>query len=233
MTSDRSVGRLRSPAIGPAAWRSPLDAAPLSSRDKILDVAEALFARRGFAGVGLREVADAAGLGKSSLFHHFHSKTQLYFEVLRRVLGRLQARLRPVLAAPGGALGKLDRWVDALVDVLAEHPTTARLLLRGLFEQDDFPAEPLPEAQACEQILGETLQGIDRLLREGIDEGAFRPVSTPHTVQTLIGATVYHFASGELGENLLGRPLLSSEAVSRRKEEFRNLLHVGLAAGSA
>lgn len=178
-------------------------------------------------------MADAAGLGKSSLFHHFHSKTQLYFEVLRRVLGRLQARLRPVLAAPGGALGKLDRWVDALVDVLAEHPTTARLLLRGLFEQDDFPAEPLPEAQACEQILGETLQGIDHLLREGIEEGAFRPVSTPHTVQTLIGATVYHFASGELGENLLGRPLLSSEAVSRRKEEFRNLLHVGLAAGSA
>ena len=61
----------------------------------------------------------------------------------------------------------------------------------------------------------------------------FRRVSTPHTVQTLIGATVYHFASGEIGEKLLGRPLLSSEAVSRRNEEFLNLLHVGLAAESA
>ncbi len=178
-------------------------------------------------------MADAAGLRKSSLFHHFHSKAQLYFEVLQRVLGRIQARLRPVLASPGGALAKLDRWVDALVDALAEHPTTARLLLRGLFEQDDFPTEPLPEAEACEQILGETLQGIHRLLREGIEEGVFRPVSAAHTVQTLIGSTVYHFASGEFGENLLGRPLLSAEAVSLRKQELRNILHLGLAARSA
>ena len=36
-----------------------------TSREKILDVAEARFAQRGYAGVGLREVAEAAGLGKS------------------------------------------------------------------------------------------------------------------------------------------------------------------------
>ena len=72
-----------------------------SSREKILEVAEAHFARRGFSGVGLREVAVAAGLGKSSLFHHFESKAQLYFEVLERVLGRIQERLQPALAQAG------------------------------------------------------------------------------------------------------------------------------------
>jgi AcrR family transcriptional regulator len=207
--------------------------APVSSREKILEVAEALFAQRGFHGVGLREVADAAGLGKSSLFHHFRSKAQLYFEVLRQVLRRIDGRLAPVLAAPGSPAEKLDRWLDALVDALAEHGATARLLLRGLFEQDDFPSEPLPEAQACERVLADTLQGIQTLLREGVEQGVFRRVSVAHTVQTLIGATVYHFASGELGESLLGRPLLSSEAVSRRKQELRQLFHRGLAATPA
>jgi TetR/AcrR family transcriptional regulator len=207
--------------------------APVSSREKILEVAEALFAQRGFNGVGLREVADAAGLGKSSLFHHFRSKAQLYFEVLRQVLRRIDGRLAPVLAAPGSPSEKLDRWLDALVDALAEHGATARLLLRGLFEQDDFPSEPLPEAQACERVLADTLQGIQTLLREGVEQGVFRRVSVAHTVQTLIGATVYHFASGELGESLLGRPLLSSEAVSRRKQELRQLFHRGLAATPA
>jgi hypothetical protein len=52
----------------------------------------------------------------------------------------------------------------------------------------------------------------------------------PHTVQTLIGATVFHFASGELGESIIGKPLLSSDAVRRRKQELRNLLQRGLAA---
>jgi TetR/AcrR family transcriptional regulator len=205
-------------------------AASPSSRDKILEVAEAHFARRGFSGVGLREVAEAAGLGKSSLFHHFQSKTQLYFEVLERVLGRIQERLAPALASTAAPFEKLAGCIDALVDALAEHPATARLLLRGLVEEEDFPDEPLPESQRAEQLLAQILQSIHALLHDGIERGAFRKVSVPHTVQTLIGATVYHFASGELGESIIGKPLLSSDAVRRRKQELRNLLQRGLAA---
>jgi AcrR family transcriptional regulator len=206
----------------------------LSSRDKILDVAEALFARRGFSGVGMREVSEAVGLGKSSLFHHFHTKTQLYFEVLDRVLSRIQERLAPVLSSAGSPLERVDRGVDALIDALAEHPTTARLLLRSLFEDDDFPTEAQEAEQvAAELRLQQILDAIRGLLQDGVDQGVFRPVSVPHTMQTLIGATVYHFASGELGESLLGEPLLSAASVSRRKEELRNLLHYGLAAEPA
>lgn len=206
-----------------------MTAGPPSSREKILDVAEALFARRGFAGVGLREVAEAAGLQKSSLFHHFRGKAQLYYEVLLRVLARIELRLDPVLRSAAPPPEKLDRWVDGLVDALAEHPATARLLLRGLFEDDDVGDDAAPEAEAAEAVLGALLQGIHRLLREGVESGAFREVSVPHTVQTLIGATVYHFASGELGEGVLGSPLLSAGAVARRKNELKNLLHRGLA----
>ena len=49
-------------------------------------------------------------------------------------------------------------------------------------------------------------------------------------MQTLIGATVYHFASGEVGEGMLGGPLLSAEAVRARKAEVKAFLHHGLAA---
>lgn len=205
----------------------------MSSRDKILEVSEALFARRGYAGVGLREVADSVGLGKSSLFHHFRGKSQLYFEVLGRVLARIHARVDPVLAGIGDPVERLLRFVDALVDALAEHPTSARLLLRALVE-DEVPREQRPpEAELCERILDETIRGVRRLLREGAEQGVFRPVSDAHMVQTLIGATVYHFASGELGERVLGEPLLSSESVARHKRELCELLRSGLAARAA
>ena len=68
-----------------------LDIAP---REKILDAAEGLFARRGFAGVGLSEVAEAVGLGKSSLFHHFKSKVELYAAVLGRIFEEMEAASR-------------------------------------------------------------------------------------------------------------------------------------------
>jgi AcrR family transcriptional regulator len=209
-----------------------MPAAPPSSRAKILDVAEGLFARRGFAGVGMREVADAAGLGKSSLFHHFRSKAQLYYEVLERVLGRIQERLDAGLRRGSGPLERVQGWVEALVDALAEHPTSARLLLRGLFESHEL-GEPLPEAERAERVLGRILQQIHRLLAEGVEAGVLRPGSVPDTVQTLIGASVYHFASGEIGERILGGPVFSAEAVRRRKRELRTLLASGLAVPSA
>jgi hypothetical protein len=49
-------------------------------------------------------------------------------------------------------------------------------------------------------------------------------------MQTLIGATVYHFASGEFGEGLIGGSLFSAEEVRGRKEELRGILYHGLTA---
>jgi AcrR family transcriptional regulator len=199
-----------------------------SSRDKILDTAEALFARRGFAGVGLREVAERAQLSKSALFHHFPGKVQLYLEVLQRVLARLEERLERALRVGRGAAEKLDLWVDALVDGLAEQPTTARLLLRGLFEDDDFPPETAPELEPAEQTLLRIIARFQQLVREGREQGVFRDVSVAHTTQTVIGATVYHFASGELGEAVMGGPLFSAQAVHQRKCELQQFLRNGL-----
>ena len=198
-----------------------------SSREKILDVAEQLFARRGYAGVGLREVADGVGLGKSSLFHHFHSKDQLYAELLGRVLRRSRNQLRPIVTAELAPAEKLVRWIEALVDALAEQPASARLLVRELVEDGQFQSEELPEAVEATQVLSEILAGIRQLLAEGIEQGVFRQVSIPHTVQTLIGATVYHFASGEFGDGLLGRSLFSAEAVKTRKQELIATLQQG------
>lgn len=199
-----------------------------SSREKILDVAELRFAQRGYAGVGLREVAEAAGLGKSSLFHHFKSKAALYLAVLDRVLARMRRRMEPSLQGEGDAVARLDRVVGELVDALAEHPTSARLLLRALFEDDDLPQEGLPEAESFERTLAAFVASLERLLEDGVRQGAFRDLDAAHTLQTLIGATIYHFASGEFGESLLGGPLFSAEAVRRRKEEVRAFIHHGI-----
>ncbi len=198
---------------------------PQSSRDKILDVAEALFARRGYAGVGLREVAETSGLSKSSLFHHFASKDQLYFEVLARALRGIRERFDAALRRSGSPREQLEGWIGDLIDTLAEHPPVSRLLLRSLFERED---SALPESQAAEALLASILADAERFVRRGIESGDFRPVSAPHMLQTLIGATVYHFASAEVGEGLLGRPLFSAEEVALRKREVIALLRHGL-----
>lgn len=224
MTNDRSVGYIR--PIG-RLMTSPAPK-PLS-RDKILDCAEALFARRGFAGIGLAEVAETVGLGKSSLFHHFHSKAQLYAAVVARILGRIESELTRVLAEGGNVVTRIDRWVDVLVDTFAANPSYARLLLRSLFEDDELGGE-LPEELEADATLRRIVGAAARLLREGMETGELRPASVPHTLQTMIGATVYHFASGDFGDEILGRPIFSPSEVARRKSELKAFIRRGLAA---
>jgi AcrR family transcriptional regulator len=196
-----------------------------TSREKILDVAEARFAQRGYAGVGLREVAEAAGLGKSSLFHHFPTKAALYGAVLDRVIERIDLRMRRALDADSDPREQLSAAVLALIDTLAEDPPAARLLLRTVFEDDDISPDA-PELADSNARLDALIARIAQSITDGIAAGALRPISVPDAIQTLIGATVYPFASGEFGEKLAGE-IFSAGAIARRKREVLGLIEHG------
>src|SRR5439155_1126977 len=72
--------------------------------------------------------------------------------VTARILGRIEERLVRSLARGGDPLARLERWLDELVDLLADHPTYARLLLRSLFEDDDLPGDTPGELEAQRAI---------------------------------------------------------------------------------
>lgn len=195
-----------------------------STREKILDTAESLFARFGFAGVGMRAVADSVGLSKSSLFHHFASKRQLWSAVNERSLLEFDARLATADARARNARERLQLFVAGVIDSLVENPARAPLLLRSLFEVDyDEPAD-----QAAHAVLQRVLARVAAGLELGIASGELRPVPVQHTVQTLIGMTVFHFATGDFGDELLGAPLFSAAEIRQRKEHVIDFIERAL-----
>ncbi len=60
------------------------------TRTRIIDAAERIFARFGFSGTTLDEVASDAGLTKGAVYWHFKSKSDLYFALLEE---RIRYRL--------------------------------------------------------------------------------------------------------------------------------------------
>lgn len=60
-----------------------------STKQRILDSAEALFARHGFAGASLRQVTASANVNLAAVNYHFGSKENLINEVFRRRLDEL------------------------------------------------------------------------------------------------------------------------------------------------
>ncbi len=197
------------------------------SRDRILDAAEELFARRGYAGVGLREVADEVGLGKSSLFHHFPNKPELYAAVCARILERIEEGVVASLAEPGDAAERFLRTIDDLVLALAERPGHARILLRSLFEDDDLPGDSAEEIRvqgAVERILGR----VEAVLEEGIAAGGIRRANLRPLLLLVVGLVVFPAASGEFGNEILRGSAQAPQTVARIREETRRLLAEGL-----
>jgi TetR/AcrR family transcriptional regulator len=144
------------------------------SREKILEIAESLFARRGYQGAGLREVARLAGLSKSALFHHFPSKLELYEAVLTRILTRIDERLsEPATSSEGqGPMQRLLHRIEVLIDTLAASPTRAPLLLRSLCETELAEAPNLEGAERLKKIIDE----FESLMTEGIAAGEIRSI---------------------------------------------------------
>ncbi|HET8555086.1 MAG TPA: TetR/AcrR family transcriptional regulator [Rhodanobacteraceae bacterium] len=120
-----------------------------STKERILDAAEELFARRGFDGASLRQLTSDAGVNLASVNYHFGSKDKLIEEVFRRrldilngqrldALDRLtrQATLEDVLMAfiqPALELSREGRGGGAFVRILArayvEHDEQLRSFL--------------------------------------------------------------------------------------------------------
>ena len=83
-------------------------------RESILDVAEKIFARKGFSAATMVEVARESEFGMSTLYKFFNSKLDLYSSIIDQKLSRLQEGLAQISEM------KLD-WERAVEHFISHH----------------------------------------------------------------------------------------------------------------
>lgn len=98
--------------------------------ESLLAVAVRVYTERGFDGTSMGDLAAAAGLSKSSLYHHVESKEQLLRLALDRAVEPLFAVLDEPGARQGRALARLEHVVRREVEVLVDRLPYVTLLLR-------------------------------------------------------------------------------------------------------
>ena len=102
---------------------------------RIMDVAEELFAERGFDGTTLRDIALGVPLQPPSLYNHFQTKEEIYDAVLARAFDPLLGRLKHI-AAEGPALQGDALIASAMLTMLSERPAVPKLLYRELLSDE-------------------------------------------------------------------------------------------------
>jgi AcrR family transcriptional regulator len=97
-----------------------------ATRAALLEEATALFARRGYAGTSLEDVASASHVTRGAVYHHFASKQALFEAVLDAQEERATAEVMAAATAEDpwdAAMLALDAFLDQCCD-----PTYGRLV---------------------------------------------------------------------------------------------------------
>lgn len=98
-------------------------------RAEILDAAVRVFARQGYAGSRIEDVAREAGIAKGSVYLYFDSREELLRAAFEGMTARSEALLAEVGRHPGDASLRLEFLVRSVMELLAREQDLARVLL--------------------------------------------------------------------------------------------------------
>ncbi|QPP07750.1 TetR/AcrR family transcriptional regulator [Streptomyces bathyalis] len=98
--------------------------------DSLLKVAVEVFIERGYDGTSMEHLSQAAGISKSSIYHHVRGKEELLRRAINRALSGLFGVLDEPRAREGRAIDRLEHVTRRTVEVLMAELPYVTLLLR-------------------------------------------------------------------------------------------------------
>ena len=192
------------------------------TRERIRDVAEELFADRGFNGASMRDIAGRCGLGQASLYNHFEGKQGLYEAVLDRGVTPLLELMQslPNRDQPG----QVDAMIASIMNHLASRPRLPRLIQHEAMTGGDY-------------LIRIARSWIHPLVEGGVID-LKRDVGRPWQEDELplvMLAWLYmmfgHFTMAPLMREVLDHDPLSPEGLARQTRFFQKLARLITAGG--
>jgi len=169
-------------------------------RERLLDVAVALFSKNGVAETPLSAIARRARVTPAMLHYYFGNRERLLDALMDERVAPLIARVGAELDASDGEPVALARaFVGTIIGVLAENPWLPPLWVREVLSEGGLLRERLLKRGAAQ--LAPRLAG---LLAEGQRRGLLNPSLDPRlTVVSMIGLTIFPLAAQPIWRRLL------------------------------
>lgn len=151
-------------------------------RHEIFGASVHLFLEKGFRETSMREVAEAASMGKSTLYDYFKTKDEILLWGVEDQILDLADAAQDIVDKPVSAIKRLRQVMKNHLDYLIDNK---EFYLKLSFEVQRLALESQQRIQVKRHAYQDLIR---RLIDDGIQEGTFRPVNALLVSRTLITA---------------------------------------------
>ena len=172
------------------------------SPDRILNKSLELFSSKGYEATSVREICEAAGITKPTLYHFYGSKEGVYRALVDGTLDAFRRAVSAEIEAPGPAEARLRAVARTYFDFASRQ----KELMRFIMSLVHNPASSAPRTdfpRFYEEIVGR----VAACVQEGVDRGDFRKGPVEVRMLTFMGA----LGEAMCGYVIVGRPELTRE----------------------
>ena len=175
-------------------------------REAILDAAEKLTSTVGYEALRMDAVADAAELGKGTLYLYFANKGALCAGLATRLIDRLLPLLDKRLARTPTGLAAIREVLETYFDFTREHPQHFRFAL-GWLTSDAPLDESTDSFRLYRERIGRLLERAISAIERGHADGTIRPDidPLPHAVQlwsSMLGVILINLNKESISQRL-------------------------------
>lgn len=147
----------------------------MKTRDKFIEVARQLFARKGVENTTMNDIASASDKGRRTIYTYFKSKRDIFNAVIESETDQLLNRLRHIVARPSSPEDKLMEYVECRFETMKEIVSRNGSLRAGFFR------DVRKVDRARKVITRKETAMLRDILQEGVEQGVFDIPNLSHT----------------------------------------------------
>lgn len=183
----------------------------VDKREHILNAAERVFGEMGYEGASTRHLASEAGVNMAMINYYFGSKDGLLKSVLERRMLIMRNALQEVVAQARDSREKLMGAIDLYINKVSSNNFFHRIIHREIsFSQRSELSDFISENVFT------NVSTFRDIIREGIENGSFKPVDAEMTVASIFG-TIYYIVNSEcIASRMMEVDFTDREAVEEK-----------------
>lgn len=168
--------------------------AKFGKRDQILHAAAHVFSRKSFYQVKIQEVADAAGVGKGTIYEYFSSKEELFSQLIKEGIAYYNERISLELMNGRDLWQQLEMLLEANINFVWENQEIARIIL-----STDHPFHEVLSRMML-QLRDRSLQELEQAFNRAIETGEIERMDSRLAARLFRGAMIEVFTTMVLFE---------------------------------